>query len=486
MVQNPKPDAPGRRNLPPQSEIANTAAANVVAERLRLGELPVIAPKFILRTPMWVHHRTAALSGTYVRKWHEVLPQGHQTTQVVQVINNLPPTGTPSAHGGLRYLDLDVIMALSLSWTRTQNPAVEVEQRQLFKWMGYDDLTLAPYDELKCSLKRLENSQIAIFQEGTDPRLINPFRLIDSVVLREEPREKGKPLVIHTTLNRVWEQALATSDWQAVDLIGYAKLVREHRMVGLARVIYLFLASWRQPDGSFEIPVWAIRERFAQVRPNGVLKYNDPFNPSGMLMRALQALHQSGVVSFKDLDPRDIPSQMILAGTVNRLRDPDGGHRQQWLIAPGMWDGAPQVLTGGDAEAKTASEVPVDAGVPPLHPAPLPSDPKQEKLAKDLKALRRRIQISRKIITKAQSDGGWTDKHLRNLYLVVLWMFRSGTIRDPAAFAASELANKEPLAYEAEALRLTQDLQAIGEWSRSADGPLFEKSASPLIDPKEP
>ena len=148
-------------------------------------------------------------------------------------------------------------MALSLSWTRTQNPAVEVEQRQLFKWMGYDDLTLAPYDELKYSLKRLESTQIAIFQEGSDPRHITPFRLIDSVVVREEPREKGKPMVIHTTLNRVWEQALATSDWQAVDLIGYAKLVREHRMVGLARVIYLFLASWRQPDGGCSI--WAQR-----------------------------------------------------------------------------------------------------------------------------------------------------------------------------------------------------------------------------------
>jgi hypothetical protein len=457
------------RSLPSQGEISNVAAANVVAERLRHGELPVIAPKFILRTPMWVHHRTAALTGTYTRKWHEVLPQGHQVTQVVQVINNLPSTPSPSAHGVLRYLDLDVIMALSLSWTRTQNPAVEIEQRQLFKWMGYDDLTCAPYDELKCSLKRLENSQIAVFQEGSDPRSITPFRLIDSVVIREGAREKGKPIIIHTTLNRVWEQALATSDWQAIDLIGYAKLVREHRMVGLARVIYLYLASWRQPDGSFEVPVWSLRERFAQVRPNGNLKYNDPFNPTGMLMRALQVLHKSGVVSFRDLDPSDIPSQMVLTGTVNRISDPESGYRQQWLITPGMWDGSPRILEMSGTLEQKGEHVPE---VPPEPPKP---EPKKDRLAKDLKALKRRIQVSRKILMKAQSEGGWTDKHLRNLFLMVMWMANEGKIRDPAAFAASELANKEPLAYEPEAMQQTYDLKAIAEWVRSENGPLYEK-----------
>ena len=473
MSRVPKVVPPRLRSLPPQGEIANLAAANVVAERLRHGELPVIAPKFILRTPMWVHHRTAAMSGTYTRKWHEVLPQGHSVTQVVQVINNLPPTTAPSAHGVLRYLDLDVIMALSLSWTRTQNPAVEIEQRQLFKWMGYHDLTKAPYDELKCSLKRLENAQIAVFQEGSNPKSIAPFRLIDSVVVREGPREKGRPIVIHTTLNRVWEQALANSDWQAVDLIGYATLVRDHRMLGLARVLYLFLASWRQPDGTFEVPIWSIRERFAQQRPSGMLKYNDPFNPGGMLMRALQALHQSGVVSFRDLDPQSLPAQMVLTGTVNRVRDPDDGHRQQWMISPGMWDGVPRLVGHGEAEA-----APEGAQKPPP-PQPAAPDPRQVRLERDLKALRRRIQVSRKTLAKAQGEGGWKDTHLRNLYLMVLWMAQEGKIRDPAAFAASELANKEPQAYEPEALKLSYDLTAITAWARAVDGPLYEKPAGP-------
>lgn len=472
MSRLPKPVSKRLASLPPQGEIQNVAAANVVAERLRHGELPVIAPKFILRTPMWVHHRTAALSSTFTRKWHELMPQGHQTTQVVQVINNLPPTPTPSAHGALRYLDLDVIMAMSLSWTRTQNPAIEIEQRQLFKWMGYDNLSFAPYDELKCSLKRLENAQIAVFQEGSDPRGITPFRLIDSVVIREESRTRGTPTVIHTRLNRVWEQALATSDWQAIDLIGYAKLVREHRMVGLARVIYLYLASWRQPDGSFEVPVWSLRERFAQIRPNGILKYTDPFNPGGMLMRALQVLHQSGVVSFRDVEPSNIHSQLTLSGTVNRIRDPDGGHRQQWLIAPGMWDGSPKLVAENDGAA-------VQEGGQKAPPAPPKPDPQQARLDRDLKALKRRIQVSRKALAQARSEGGWTDKHLRSLFLMVLWMAHDGKIRDPAAFAASELGNKEPLAYEPEALKQTYDLKAITEWARSKDGPLYDKESGP-------
>jgi hypothetical protein len=198
-------------------------------------------------------------------------------------------------------------------------------------------------------------------------------------------------------------------------------------------------------------------------------------------MRALQALHQSGVVSFKDLDPSNIPSQMMLVGTVNRIRDPDGGHRQQWLIAPGMWDDAPRVLTSGDDEQNELQA----EGDKAQTPTPItPVDPKQERLTKDLKVLRRRIQVSRKVLTKAQAEGGWTDKHLRNLYLMVLWMFHEGNIRDPAAFAASELANKEPMAYESEALQQTHDLKSIGEWARSTDGPLYDKSTGTPVDGK--
>ena len=464
------------RGLPPQQEIINRDAANVVAERLRHGELPVIAPKFIFRTPMWVHHRTAALcTPRYSRKWNEILPQGTPVTQVVEVVNNLPSTTTPSAHGALRYLDLDVIMALSLSWTRTQSPMVEIEQRQLFKWMGYTDLTKAPYDELKCSLKRLENTQIAIYQEGSDPRRISPFRLIDGVNFREEQRSRGSPLIISTTLNRVWEAALAASDWQAVDLIGYARLVRDHRMIGLARVIYLYLASWRKPDGSFEVPMWSIRERFAQVRPDGTLKYHDPFNASGMLMKALTVLHRSGVMSLDDVRPKDIHTKVLLTGRFVRIEDPDGGARQQWLIAPGMWDEGHATVI--DGPVKPAAGAPAPPAAPSASPAlDLPDakmDPVKARLIKDVRRLKRLVPVSRKMWDKAIADG-WRDSNLKNLLVVVLWMHGDGRIRDPAAFAASELANKEASAYEGPALALAHDLPAIQAWVRSVAGPLYD------------
>jgi hypothetical protein len=186
-------------------------------------------------------------------------------------------------------------------------------------------------------------------------------------------------------------------------------------------------------------------------------------------MRALQVLHKSGVVSFRDLDPSDIPSQMVLTGTVNRISDPESGYRQQWLITPGMWDGSPRILEMSGTLEQKGEHVPE---VPPEPPKP---EPKKDRLAKDLKALKRRIQVSRKILMKAQSEGGWTDKHLRNLFLMVMWMANEGKIRDPAAFAASELANKEPLAYEPEAMQQTYDLKAIAEWVRSENGPLYEK-----------
>lgn len=473
------------RNLPPQREIINRDAANVVAERIRHGELPVIAPKFIFRTPMWVHHRTAALcTPRYTRKWNEILPQGTPVTQVVDVVNNLPSTTPPSAHGALRYLDLDIIMALSLSWTRTQSPLVEIEQRQLFKWMGYTDLTKAPYDELKCSLKRLENTQIAIYQEGSDPRQIAPFRLIDGVSYREEQHSRGNPLIISTTLNRVWEAALAASDWQAVDLIGYARLVRDHRMIGLARVIYLYLASWRKPDGSFEVPMWSIRDRFAQVRPDGSLKYNDPFNPSGMLMKALTVLHRSGVMMLDDVHPKHIHTQVLLTGRFLRIEDPDGGARQQWFIAPGMWDEGKASLVEDGCEAVPGTSHHLDAIPSPVLPSFPVANPKEVRHAKEVRRLKRLVPVSRKIWDQAIVDG-WKVTHLKNLLVVVLWMHGEGRIRDPAAFAASELANKEASAYEGPALALSHDLTAIKVWVRSSAGPLYDSQEQITDIPKE-
>ena len=476
----------GLRDLPTQQEIMVRQAGNVLAERLRHGELPVIAPKFIFRTPMWVHHRTAALSSPrYSRKWNDVLPQGTVVKQVVEVVNNLPATTPPSAHGALRFLDLDVIMALSLSWTRTQNPLVEIEQRQLFKWMGYTDLAMAPYDELKCSLKRLENAQIAIFQEGSDPRDIQPFRLIDGVSVREDQRSRGSPIVITTTLNRVWEAALAASEWQAVDLLGYARLVRDHRMNGLARVIYLFLASWRKPDGSFEVPMWSIRERFAQVRPDGTLKYNDPFNPSGMLMKALTVLHRSGVMTLDDVRPKDIHSKVMLTGRFVRIEDPDGGARQQWLIAPGMWDnGTPKLVDSPSVAAPSAPPVATPAtqsGTPPAESVEAGQETADSRLSAELKKLKRLLPLSRKNLEKAKADG-WNELHLKHLLTVVLWLHHEGKIRDPGAFAASELVNKEPSAYEAAALTVVHDVKAIKAWSRGPTGPLYDPQ-SKIIDP---
>lgn len=487
MTRHPPIPIERLQGLPPQQEIINRDAANVVAERLRHGELPVIAPKFIFRTPMWVHHRTAALcSPRYTRQWNDVLPQGTSVKQVVEVVNNLPATTPPSAHGALRYLDLDVIMALSLSWTRTQSPLVEIEQRQLFKWMGYTDLTKAPYDELKCSLKRLENAQIAIYQEGSDPRNISPFRLIDGVSFREEQRARGSPLIISTTLNRVWEAALAASEWQAVDLIGYARLVRDHRMIGLARVIYLFLASWRKPDGSFEVPMWSIRERFAQVRPDGNLKYHDPFNASGMLMKALTVLHRSGVMTLDDVRPKGIHTKVMLTGRFVRIEDPDGGARQQWFIAPGMWEDGQAKLVDSLGTATDSDPVTPSA---PQPPAPMPESSESKRVAgharltKDVRQLKRLVPVSRKIWDKAFADG-WKDTHLKNLLVMVLWMHGDGKIRDPAAFAASELANKEPSAYESPALVLAHDLPAIKAWVRGPTGPLYDPQGH-LIKPDE-
>jgi hypothetical protein len=144
---------------------------------------------------------------------------------------------------------------LSLQWTLTGSRDVEIEQHDLLHRMGYGRLDCAPYDELHASLRRLTNTKVAVFREGTPNHLVEPWQIIDESH-RTTPSLTGEKSVITARLSRLWEESLASPTWQAVDMNNYSHLVGVARRHGLARVLYLYLASCRlyligdPPDGA--------------------------------------------------------------------------------------------------------------------------------------------------------------------------------------------------------------------------------------------
>jgi hypothetical protein len=264
---------------------------------MRHGELPLIAPKVILDTPMWLDPRKASKTAFHRQQYTNLLG-GTPIPCTVEITNNLPLTGRGSAGGVLRYLDLDVLMALSLAWTQAGCPsgpsaALEIEQRAMLNWLGFENLTRAPYVELRASLERLEFTTIALWSGSeTPPPGTRPFRLLEGQTMREDQNSQGKPKIINVRLADIWREALANiHDWQAVDVYSYAHLAKTNRRLGLARVLFLYLMCSRQKDESFSIPMTMIRDRFAQRRPNGSLVYANPLDERGALGKAIKHLH---------------------------------------------------------------------------------------------------------------------------------------------------------------------------------------------------
>lgn len=362
--------------LPRTAEALPPHAEREIARRRREGEDPTIAPKVVLETPMWLDPRVAARRSRLTREFRD-LWHGAPIVNSLDVANPLPAEGqgSRSQHGLLRYLDLDVIMALSKAWVESGagEGAVEVEQIRIFEWMGYQNLLTAPYSELRASLQRLKWTSIAVGEAGGRPV---PFKLIEGFS-EEKEDGRGSPKLLKARLDPIWCNALRTvHDWQAVDLQAYAKLAREHRRMGLARVIYLYLVSHRNASDEFHVPLYSLRDRYAQrrflpgpekdagqVAGRSVLRRSDPMDDEELLKRALKTLHETGVCELAPVSAARL-SDASLRGRFVRPREPMVLVTQQRFISPGLWDGKPRVL---GSPALPAPE----AAAPPSTPSPV-------------------------------------------------------------------------------------------------------------------
>lgn len=202
------------------------------------------------------------------------------------------------ASGLLRHFDLDVAMILSLFWAQRGTTSLEIDLCDVLRSMGYTSLDNAPYQELRFSIGRLRQVDISIYPSGMN-RALAPFWRVLSEAWIERPTGMGRPSQLKVQLSRVWEEALSNGSWQVIDLNGYVLMAQRDRENGLARVLYLYLSSWRTDGDKIRIPLRGLAERFAQRRTDGTYRYRDPIgDPRSIVSRGLRHLVQCGILKI--------------------------------------------------------------------------------------------------------------------------------------------------------------------------------------------
>ena len=456
---------------------------DLTAREVRLGHVPTVMPKVLLQSPIWYDPRFASSRQAFGT---EYVPRSDPREIEISSQANILPLhpGRGEAGGLLRHLDLDVVMALSFAWTITGDRHVEMRQKDILHLMGYEDLTQAPYNELRASIRRLAATKIAIYPKDLPENEIDWWQILEHNE-RFVIREQGQPVAFRATLSEGWEACLrGIADWQVVDLQCYAHLVRHHRRMGLARTLYLYLASWRTSQRTFELPLRWIEERFADRNsPNdltsglGSFRFKNPINAQSKLFRAFKALHQTGVIALDEVKgPRD---SVVMRGQFVKPKDlpalPDvfaPRPHQTVLVHTSMWDERVAELAVIDDHGTNAMTTP-----PPKSPQAAPPPPAIESpIAQHLPRLLRLVHVSKGTIDEARK-AGWDDAAFSRVLFAALWEGHHQRIRSPAGWAAKIIRTDQ--VWTKERLAEQYPLAEIAAWALGPDGPLGKPRKGP-------
>jgi hypothetical protein len=235
----------------------------------------------------------------------------------------------------------------------------------------------------------------------------------------------------------------------------------------------------RQKRGEPRLDEAREAERIFGELPRPDYKYANVMHPNGRIARSLDALQRLGIFSGIEVqgdrmevrwaDPASLPRLSISGGAIAWTDRPaQVGWRpaeQQRLLAVDRATGA---IHGVGIQVR--AEQPV---------APTSSPPANEGTAAKRKAdvafLLRLVPVGRSRLAQARA-AGWNDLHLKHLLVIALWRRHGGTVRDAAAFAAHELAEKDPSAYEPAAIESSLDYQAVQRWWLGPESPLATRA----------
>ena len=310
------------------------------------GDVVVVARRVLLQSPIWFHARLAGKHGFTGWVWDE----GHGVRRGISTFNSEPLDGRPGvgkqvlATGGLlRFIDLDLLLALAYHWQETGETLIDVDQETVLSWIGYPRLEVPPYFELRAAVTRIQATQIRLFEERTDAPV--DMRILPPLLVEPTPYKDGRRNRLRANLGDGWLSELRREN-QAISLRSYLPLVRRireadqqarHRLApGLpdaARLVLLFLDAFRTPQGVTVVKLPWLHERYGDRKvsipdlvrePAAALvsgavanaepslggfpglpdppssqrfRYLDPLHPAGLLKRALELLGACQIIT---------------------------------------------------------------------------------------------------------------------------------------------------------------------------------------------
>lgn len=456
--------------------------ANAAGKQRELGRAPAAQPTKLIQQPIWWNSRKATRYATTSRSY-SMRDAGVEVTYVAETSNAVPTPqdgerSRDSPHGLLRYSDLDVLMALSYHFTRYGKPLVEVDQRTILTWMGYQQFDEAPYRELRASLQRMASTTISVSMKGAKIADYIPSRLVALHGMTEGGGHGAKG-TIKASLTEEWRQSLGKG-FTLVDMHAYAHLCRVDRECGLARVLFLFFASLKvHANGQFNVPLSWVSDRWRDT--TGVDQtpvFADPLDRKGQLFEALCLLHSSGVMSVGESNEDDrgrVTAERRLCGTfapaANIPRIPEeSGPRQIALFVSNRFTGLP---APADEDDHTQPPPRIEDAVPAPPSSMAPADVlrSEKSLFVDacIAALIQDLGLSQRAIKKAMKSDDWSNRSaMARMLLDVAWRYRElRTIDKPAGYVMRILtkgASDDPQWAKSEA--------EAQKWAMSPGGPL--------------
>lgn len=315
------------------------------------GDVVVVARRVLLQSPIWFHPR---LAGKHIfTGW--VWDEGHGVRRGISTFNSEPLEGRPGvgkqvlATGGLlRFIDLDLLLALAYHWQETGETMIDVDQETVLSWIGYPRLEVPPYFELRAAVTRIQATQLRLFEERAGAPV--DMRILPPLLVEPTPYKDGRRNRLRAHLGDGWLSELRREN-QAISLRSYLPLVRRIReadqlarsqgtpgLPDAARLILLFLDAFRTPQGVTVVKLPWLHERYGDRKvsiPDLVRE------PAATLVSGALAQAEPGLGGFPGLP--DPPASQ-------RFRYLDPLHQQGLLRRSLDLLGACQIITGYEAD----------------------------------------------------------------------------------------------------------------------------------------
>lgn len=510
----------GRALIVPSNErVAGDDALILQSSQVRVGRAwehrgrdPTILPAWMAEAPLWLDPLIAgakqSMRTVYTGRFcdndegsdpNRVMsgPLAIEVHNPVQRVGPLRSAGSP--HGLLRYVDLDIVMAIMQQCLGRSSRSIEYEAGRLLDWLGKDPEEYAnAYRSLRSSILRLTSTQIVIYLDGLEQHLEPEDLPAPFTILVNDGRRQERGVIRSKLSDYVANDVTRGNLWQMIDVKAYRHLMLTAPKSGLTRVMYLFLSSLRRADSQFECPSQWIQERYGE-RLNDGYRFRTPYDRGSRTSRALQELSDSGVIRFtvsedgsrlngvfaETTSLPELPARRarralvpMFGEAIAAIADASMGHSEPATAAPAGRSSEPAPASPPPAASPAASLEPTPEGdtasprtAPPVaDPPPAPATgteeierPQPDLVHASIGLLNNRIKCHRTSLNGAVA-AGWSKLQILHLMIDVLHDHAAGHVLRPGGFLATVLREHEPANYDQPTPPALAWLERSPEW----------------------